>query len=551
MMLSPRADAARSVCGVYAIPTVAICLPPHTSSLSLASLHLNFIDSMGINATVLQSDHEGADAAASCHAAMIAREARQDSSFTAVLLLNASDLVWTQPMWPFCYHRWERSRQNARGSVLWAARAEATALLLGIEMGAKRPLLEDPLLATALRINPSTHECLAWRNATPAHAVHLPCPPRASEWWSSRSGVDGTYSSAWTSRVSLAQQLSRFSLAQQPHVSGVALAGAVCGTSGPRLALGLAGLARTFAHPLVYKALRGFLVDAIGARSTTVFAHLRLDDDRPVQTSSSGGKPEDKMPTDPRMRGRVLEALQALGASRLNSEVLSSSTRGGSRDDDEARRPPDCEYITHPVTPPRQPCDTYKDLCALPTALGQLGSRHAIYRLVLAHEARERTRFDSVLFMRPDLGVLVPLLPHCFHRLDVTRFFADHVVWMPRAHLDAVLGHAAAVFHSCAVRFEHGSEALFMALAAASNVTMLEDPTLQVMPIVRPPIRNMPPAGFVCKVFAQGLRRYTTTASGLTPHPALFHTAHMLHYTTLASSSCRWLTYANPNNKLD
>ena len=398
-----------------------------------------------------------------------------------------------------------------------------------------RPLLDDPLLAVALRGDPSNQECHAWRNATPAHAAHLPCPPRHLQW-SSRSIVDGTHSSAW----------SRFDTHQQ-NGSGAALADAVCGSRGPRLALGLAGLARTFAHPLVYKALRGFLIDAVGARSTTVFAHLRLDDDRPVRMS---GAKEEAMRTDPRMHSRVLEALDALGAARLDVEVFnSSSSSGGSRQDDEARRPPDCEYITNAT--PRQPCDTYSDVCALPTALGQLGSRHAIYRLVLAHEARHTHLFDSVLFMRPDLGVLVPLLPHCFHRLDVTRFFADHVVWMPRAHFEAVLGRAVAVFHSCAVRFEHGSEVLFVALAAASNVTMVEEPTLQVMPIVRPHIPHMPPAGFVCRVFAQGLSRYTTTAAGLTPNPALFRTDHILHYSRLAASSCPKLTYGNPSNKLE
>ena len=53
----------------------------------------------------------------------------------------------------------------------------------------------------------------------------------------------------------------------------------------PVLAIGLGGLARTLAHPLVYKSLRGHVVDGLGAQArTVVFGALRLTDDRVIST---------------------------------------------------------------------------------------------------------------------------------------------------------------------------------------------------------------------------------------------------------------------------
>ena len=175
--------------------------------------------------------------------------------------------------------------------------------------------------------------------------------------------------------------------------------------------------------------------------------------------------------------------------------------------------------------------------CLPPTP--QLASRHAIYRLILEHEARralhckqrrvEQRRveqlgcpdddadgahdgahlFESVLFMRPDLAILVPLLPYCFHPLDTARRMGDWIVWMPRGALDGAFGRALDVFRSCAVRFERGSEKLFDELAASSNVSFRarEPPVQLVLPPQHarvhhgaPPyhrIRSLPPS---CRV---------------------------------------------------
>ena len=197
----------------------------------------------------------------------------------------------------------------------------------------------------------------------------------------------------------------------------------------------------------------------------------------------------------------------------------------------------------------------------------QLASRHAIYRLILEHEARRSLHckqlgcpdefddadgandgaqlFESVLFMRPDLAILVPLLPYCFHPLDTARRMGDWIVWMPRRALDGAFGRALEVFRSCAVRFENGSEKLFDELAASSNVSFrdqaLDHGGLSVMPIVRQNVPDMAPTRFICQMLAEGLSGYTTTASGLRPHPRLYHVGGV--------RGCPKLTYANPTNK--
>ena len=86
--------------------------------------------------------------------------------------------------------------------------------------------------------------------------------------------------------------------------------------------------------------------------------------------------------------------------------------------------------------------------------------------------------------MRPDLAILVPLLPYCFHPLDTARRMGDWIVWMPRGALDGAFGRALDVFRSCAVRFERGSEKLFDELAASSNVSYRarEPPVQLVLP---------------------------------------------------------------------
>ena len=90
-----------------------------------------------------------------------------------------------------------------------------------------------------------------------------------------------------------------------------------------RLAVGIGGLARTFTHPVVYKSIRGHLLDALAtprssshaaaSNAVTVFASLRLDDNRPVTGTASWG-PGMGTTMQPSSIADVWRALEWLGA---------------------------------------------------------------------------------------------------------------------------------------------------------------------------------------------------------------------------------------------
>ena len=518
-----RETAPRAVCASFAIPVVAMCIPSEASPLSIASSRINLLGSLGVRSVLLplrEQNASGRDFARACHEATVAYEARTKTPVNAIFVQTSPTLLWTQPLWPHCFYKWDGSRSH--GHFHWYARADADTLLLspGARDGAStsrvesrpfelesralarvaheapsravRPVsvLQDPLLAVALPLPPSETECRAFQNATPAHASRLGCPPRRFAPDETKRLADETKRHAdetkrladETERLAdetkrLADETKRLAghAAHRQHRDGPrngsragsrvvsaggaspranspflyttstastqrsispagngtdvvtdavtdvvtdvgtdaascrAMARAVCTTLEgkpsrvPRLALGLGGLARTFAHQLVYQTVRGHLIDAVGAR-TTVFAHLRLEDDRPVQRGGhrthyrthQAPSPTVTSPTPPTptaaaeqqhhihslIHRRVVVALGVLGAAPDNVELVGSdgmlmnfdgSIRGpATATVDVIRRVPDCEYIRHPRVPPRSPCDTYMNVCALPTALGQV-----------------------------------------------------------------------------------------------------------------------------------------------------------------------------------
>ena len=474
-----RESAPRAVCASFAIPFVAMCLPSGASPMSIASSRINLLASMGVRSVLLalrEHDATGRDFARACHEATVAHEARTKAPVNAIFVQTSPDLLWTQPLWPYCFYKWDGSRSH--GHFHWYSRADADTLLLAPDARhgvsshvdsrarstraarvAARPVsvLEDPLLAVALPLPPSETECRAFQNATPAHALKLGCPPRrlsrrlspdgnnghAGQHAEQRQRRDGPRNGSRAgSRVVSAKGMSPFAVKVpflyttsttsnqevNQKVNGTevgtdaascqAMARAVCTTLEgvhsrvPRLALGLGGLARTFAHQLVYQTVRGHLIDAVGAR-TTVFAHLRLEDDRPVllhrtnqapPTMTSPTRPTPTVAAEQQHHmhslkftasnsqhslkfteltlRRVVVALEALGTAPENVELVGSdgmlmnfdgSIRGpATAAVDAIRRVPDCDYIRHPRVPPRSPCDTYLNVCALPTALGQV-----------------------------------------------------------------------------------------------------------------------------------------------------------------------------------
>ena len=177
------------------------------------------------------------------------------------------------------------------------------------------------------------------------------------------------------------------------------------------------------------------------------------------------------------------------------------------------------------------PCSNYADPCALPVVAGQLWSRIRIYNLLVAHEAREGYIFDALLFMRPDLAIVVPVPPPSACTLSTlfpsssaasipvsSYTYADWLAWLPRSHVQSAFKRVSDDFHTCSIRFAYGvtsglnPEKFLVHAANVNGVEMrpFNEATRDlIISIVRPPpLPNQPPPpyGFLCSDVANLLK---------------------------------------------
>lgn len=235
----------------------------------------------------------------------------------------------------------------------------------------------------------------------------------------------------------------------------------------PRIAMGLGGLVRTLTSTLASATLRAHLIDALGA-PVTVFAALRVIDDRPVY-SGSGDRKGGASLVNTSTIDDVWRALTFLGARREDVFI----------DHAKSYPVPSCGWYDskHPPAAElrRGTCGNYLDLCAIQAFIGMTRARRQIFGLVVAHEARVGARFDSVLFMRPDMAVIVPVLPHCFQPLNVSRNKHDHLVWVPRHEMEASLRDAPDDFLECRRFFGRGEAGFRVSGPAEYNDSIIDD----------------------------------------------------------------------------
>jgi len=336
-----------------------------------------------------------------CYAATLAIN-RHYTSF----IVAPAHLVWTQPLWAHCFQNLKVAR--IWRYVYWAPwNAEIQALkslsetmrictnssdeakCVESQMARVTKANLDASLAIAIAPRDSL-SCKALRAATPSYAtlqprhrlLQAPCPLIDDKSHANRT---------------LAEPHSPFlcALKMRPH-----------------LALLIGGLARSLPHELVYRTIKSNLVDAIGMK-TVVFAHIRLHDDsvNPIQPQ----------------RLNVDRALDFLGNLKSNRVILDLATT------------PNNTYC-HRETDRRAHVLENQPRRIDVVLQGQLWSRKALLDLMLAHENSAQMRFNSVLFMRPDLTFMVPWLPFCLFDLSVSRIFLDWLWWIPRADAEGALG---------------------------------------------------------------------------------------------------------------
>jgi hypothetical protein len=338
-----------------------------------------------------------------CYRAALA----SNHTYTSFIVAPAH-LVWTQPLWPHCFQDLKAARiWRYVHWAPWSAAQEALEALAesfgkcvnsldgaewieGRVIRAKRASLDASL---AIAIAPRDDSaCGALRAATPTlsklperHRLRPPPCPLIDD-----SRAVGA----------VLEPRTPFLCASQAR---------------PRLALLLGGLARTFPHELVFRSIKSHLIDAMGM-DTVVFAHIRLQD----------------LNTDPSafvhaQRPNVERALDFLGALQENRVILNTAAT------------PNNAHCHHFVE--RRPRGHENEPRHLDGAVqGQLWSRKALLDLMLAHEKRAQLRFDSVLFMRPDLTVMVPWLPFCLYDLSMSRITLDWLWWVSRADAEGALG---------------------------------------------------------------------------------------------------------------
>jgi len=195
----------------------------------------------------------------------------------------------------------------------------------------------------------------------------------------------------------------------------------------PRVAVCLAGHARTFQQPLVYRSTRANLIEAFGG-NVTVMAALKLED-----ASGNAARAKNHGLVDAR-GSKVAVALQHLGVAAHNLRLR----HGNATASMPARCNSSFSERSHAGS-----------IASFHSLLGQLESRRACHELVLQAEARDALRFDFIWYARPDMVWPLPVYPYCFWDLKQPLRKHDWAYAIPRSMLDEALKQPLERLHAC------------------------------------------------------------------------------------------------------
>lgn len=210
----------------------------------------------------------------------------------------------------------------------------------------------------------------------------------------------------------------------------------------PRVAICLAGHARTFTHRLVHRSFKDNVVDSLGAPSV-LFAYLKHSD-------RSGHAFHRSL-----VRNNVAHVRQALRTVGLDEQREDDAVRvrliRGSRHLPYAR----CHSYDggmrqrHAADRLGKLSNRFNTTSYLQSLLGQLDNRNTCVTMVARYESRARREFDWVLYARPDLLWYRPIRPYCFHNLSATVSHHDWAFMMPRRQLESVLQKPYLDYYGC------------------------------------------------------------------------------------------------------
>lgn len=182
----------------------------------------------------------------------------------------------------------------------------------------------------------------------------------------------------------------------------------VCANSArPRTALCLHGQPRTLSHPLVYRTVRSFVIEAFGGDFTS-FASLNMP--------AAG---TDHWYLSEQNDEAVKAALDHIGVSEQNRRLVYNVSANQSL-------PPQCGHS--PSTDPKYHGHFVGTAVAV-------SNRASCMQLIEADEKRTTRPFDFVLLQRADLMWLRPMSPHCLLNAKLQSILmvnTDQVLLMPR-----------------------------------------------------------------------------------------------------------------------
>ena len=249
--------------------------------------------------------------------------------------------------------------------------------------------------------------------------------------------------------LSIAGQAAALNVDASIFVGGLdapSAANAICGAYAlERVAICIAGAARTFTQPAVYLPMRRNLIDAFGGNAT-VFARIKVADDHadPRIRDIHVGAPD-------RIDAALAQALRHLGLSRR--EHLQIPT--------EVDECPACPYLSgfHTLPDPLPQPFTFEahtqSTKYLRALCGQLANRGSCNDMIVTEEQRTGLKFDRVIFARPDFQFTLPLEPFCFWR-DRNENARDWAYVLNRAAADKLLKVPRDRFYACDTTFRPG-----------------------------------------------------------------------------------------------